>query len=40
MLSNFLSITATLASIGAAGIPSAGLITMVIVLSALNIPQV
>jgi Na+/H+-dicarboxylate symporter len=33
------SITATLASIGAAGIPSAGLITMVIVLSALNIPQ-
>ncbi|CAF0913995.1 unnamed protein product, partial [Brachionus calyciflorus] len=32
------SITATLASIGAAGIPSAGLVTMIIVLSALNIP--
>lgn len=33
------SITATLASIGAAGVPSAGLVTMVIVLSALNLPQ-
>jgi Na+/H+-dicarboxylate symporter len=32
------SVTATLASIGAAGIPSAGLVTMIIVLSALNIP--
>lgn len=32
------SITATLASIGASGIPSAGLVTMIIVLSALNIP--
>lgn len=31
--------TATLASIGAAGVPSAGLVTMVIVLSALNLPQ-
>jgi Na+/H+-dicarboxylate symporter len=33
------SITATLASMGAAGIPSAGLVTMIIVLSALNIPS-
>jgi Na+/H+-dicarboxylate symporter len=33
------SLTATLASIGAAGVPSAGLVTMVIVLSALNLPQ-
>ncbi len=33
------SFTATLASIGAAGVPSAGLVTMVIVLSALNLPQ-
>lgn len=33
------SVTATLASIGAAGVPSAGLITMVIVLSALGLPQ-
>ena len=33
------SITATLASIGAAGVPSAGLVTMVIVLSALDLPQ-
>lgn len=32
------SITATLASIGAAGVPSAGLVTMIIVLTALNIP--
>ena len=32
------SMTATVASIGAAGLPSAGLITMVIVLSALNLP--
>ena len=32
------SLTATVASIGAAGLPSAGLITMVIVLSALNLP--
>ncbi len=28
-----------MAAIGASGIPSAGLVTMVIVLSALNIPQ-
>lgn len=33
------SVTATLASIGAAGVPSAGLVTMVIVLSALNLPH-
>jgi Na+/H+-dicarboxylate symporter len=31
-------LTATLASIGAAGIPEAGLVTMVIVLAAVNIP--
>ncbi|XP_064194100.1 excitatory amino acid transporter 3-like [Anguilla rostrata] len=33
-----LSITATLASIGAAGIPSAGAVTTIMVLSALNLP--
>jgi proton glutamate symport protein len=33
-----IAFTATLASIGAAGIPSAGLITMVIVLRAVNLP--
>ncbi len=33
-----IAVTATLASIGAAGIPSAGLITMVIVLRAVNLP--
>lgn len=32
------SITATLASIGAAAIPSAGLVTMLIVLTALGLP--
>ena len=34
----FFSITATLASIGAAGVPQAGLVTMVIVLQAVNLP--
>jgi proton glutamate symport protein len=33
-----IAVTATIASIGAAGIPSAGLITMVIVLRAVNLP--
>lgn len=32
------SVTATLASIGAASVPSAGLVTMIIILSALNLP--
>lgn len=33
-----LSITATVASIGAAGVPNAGLVTMVIVLTAVGLP--
>ena len=32
------SFTATLAAIGAASVPSAGLVTMLIVLNALNLP--
>lgn len=32
------SITATLASIGAAGVPQAGLVTLVIVLTAIGLP--
>ena len=34
----FFSITSTLASIGAASVPQAGLVTMVIVLTALDLP--
>jgi len=32
------SLTATLASIGAASVPSAGLVTMILVLSAVGLP--
>ncbi len=35
---SFFSITATAASIGAAAVPGAGLITMVIVLTAIGLP--
>jgi solute carrier family 1 (high affinity glutamate transporter) protein 1/solute carrier family 1 (high affinity glutamate transporter) protein 3 len=34
----FLSLTATAAAIGAAGVPEAGLITMLIVLTAIGLP--
>ena len=38
-LSHSFSLTSTLASIGAASIPQAGLVTMVIVLNALGLPS-
>ena len=34
----YFSLTATFASIGAAGVPEAGLVTLVIVLEAVNLP--
>ena len=38
LILNYFSITATIASIGAAGIPSAGLVTMILVLQAVGLP--
>ena len=38
MIIYFLSITATVASIGAAGIPQAGLVTLIIVMTAIGLP--
>ena len=35
---DFFSITATVASIGAAGIPQAGLVTLIIVMTAIGLP--
>ena len=39
LFSTLFSITATIASIGAAGIPQAGLVTLVIVMTAIGLPS-
>ena len=38
MTSNTFSITSTVASVGAAGIPEAGLVTLIIVMTAIGLP--